>query len=159
MVNPNEIEGLKKLLEAKNILLDEFLNLTMLQQEAILNENYEFLAEITEKKAQIIDKVNNVDDKFIELFEKIKRDENINSFDELKNVDKEQIIKIKNFTSSIMEKLKTIKEIDEKNAMLINSKYEELKRNIKKLKSNQEAIRDYSGYKAMKNQSIFDKKE
>ncbi|WAM30827.1 flagellar protein FlgN [Caldicellulosiruptor naganoensis] len=152
-------EKLINLLEEKEKLVDKFLELTNLQQEYILNDNFDELSEIVDKKAKLIERINILDDEFIKEFEGIKKAKNIKSFDEITDIDKETGILLKSLTSSIMEKLKVIKEIDEKNSILIRAKFDEVKRTIKTLRYKKEAIKDYTSYKQIDYHSGFDKKE
>lgn len=152
-------EKLIGLLEDKEKLIDEFLKFTHLQEEYILNDNYDELSKIVEKKSELIKKINDIDDEFLKEFEWIKQKKNVNSFDEIEDVDREIAAKLKYLTSSIMDKLKIIKEIDEKNTILIRSKFDELKKTIKNVKYKKEAISDYSSYQKSQYRSDFDKKK
>ncbi|WPX07790.1 flagellar protein FlgN [Anaerocellum danielii] len=152
-------EKLINLLEEKEKLIDQFLQLTNIQQEYILNDNFDELGEIVDKKARLIERINSIDDEFIKEFEGIKKAKNIKSFDEITDIDKETGILLKNLTSSILQKLQVIKDIDEKNNVLIRAKFDELKKTIKSMKYKKEALKDYSQYKQTQFPSGFDRKE
>ncbi|WAM33038.1 flagellar protein FlgN [Caldicellulosiruptor morganii] len=152
-------EKLINLLEEKEKLVDQFLQLTNLQQEYILNDNFDELGEVVDKKAKLIERINSIDDEFIKEFEGIKKAKNIKSFDEITDIDKETGVLLKSLTSSILQKLQVIKDIDEKNNVLIRSKFDELKKTIKSMRYKKEALKDYSQYKQSQFPSGFDRKE
>jgi len=146
------------LLEQKNQCLDEFLKLTQYQNQAILNENFDELSNLVENKNRLIKIISLIDKQFLTIFEEIKKQKKVETFDQIDDIDFEIKTNIKNVTSIIMEKLTIIKELDEKNTVLIKSKYEDLKKNISKVQYNKKAINQYYEQKRF-GPSIFDKKE
>uniref|UniRef100_A0A7C5V3T4 Flagellar protein FlgN n=1 Tax=Caldicellulosiruptor owensensis TaxID=55205 RepID=A0A7C5V3T4_9FIRM len=150
---------LVSLLEEKERLVDRFLALTSLQQEYILNDNFDELSKIVDEKADLIERINKIDDQFMDEFENIKVKKGIKSFDEITDIDKETSILLKNLTSAILQKLQVIKDIDEKNNILIRAKFDEIKRALKSMRYKKEALKDYSQYKQNQFPTGFDKKE
>jgi len=150
---------LVSLLEEKERLVDRFLALTSLQQEYILNDNFDELSKIVDEKADLIERINKIDDQFMDEFENIKVKKGIKSFDEITDIDKETGILLKNLTSAILQKLQVIKDIDEKNNILIRAKFDEIKRALKSMRYKKEALKDYSQYKQNQFPTGFDKKE
>lgn len=147
------------LLEEKEKLIDRFLTLTNLQQEYILNDNFDELSKIVDEKSELIEKINHLDSEFLKEFESIKIQKGIKSFDEITDIDKQTGILLKSLTSTILQKLQVIKEMDEKNSILIRSKYDEIKRIIKSMRYKKEALKDYSKYRQENFLSGFDEKE
>lgn len=135
---------LVSLLEEKEKLLDRFLTLTSLQQEYILNDNFDEISKVVDEKGDLIERINRIDSEFLEEFESIKRQKGIKSFDEITDIDKETGILLKNLTSSILQKLQVIKDIDEKNNILIRAKFDEIKKTLKSMRYKKEALKDYS---------------
>ncbi|ADL42238.1 hypothetical protein COB47_0933 [Caldicellulosiruptor obsidiansis OB47] len=150
---------LVSLLEEKEKLVDRFLTLTSLQQEYILNDNFDELSKIVDEKADLIERINKIDDQFMDEFENIKVKKGIKSFDEITDIDKETGILLKSLTSSILQKLQVIKDIDEKNNILIRAKFDEIKRALKSMRYKKEALKDYSQYKQNQFPAGFDRKE
>lgn len=150
---------LVSLLEEKEKLVDRFLTLTTLQQEYILNDNFDELSKIVDEKGDLIERINRIDSEFLEEFESIKKQKGIKSFDEITDIDKETGILLKSLTSSILQKLQVIKDIDEKNNILIRAKFDEIKKTIKSMRYKKEALKDYSQYKQTQFPSGFDRKE
>jgi len=124
-----------------------------------LNDNFDELSKIVDEKADLIERINKIDDQFMDEFENIKVKKGIKSFDEITDIDKETGILLKSLTSSILQKLQVIKDIDEKNNILIRAKFDEIKRALKSMRYKKEALKDYSQYKQNQFPAGFDRKE
>lgn len=144
----------EKLLHLKNIL-----KLTEKQKKVIDNGNIEKLNEYIAQKQNEIDAIDKLDIKFIEIYNSIKKENNIASLEEL-NTEYHPLVKeIKNVVEEITNLLKFIQEIEGYNNETLKKEFIQVKAKLKGVKQGKKMVNAYNSYKKMSGSIFINKKK
>lgn len=139
----DRIDIIIKVSHEKKILLNEILNLTKKQKDIIENDNMDDLGKVLKDKEDLMNKIDNLDKDFLSLYNTIKLDEKIDSFESI-DINKFDNIKLlKDVISEINKLLSEISSIDRENTINIKKNIDQIKLDIKHVKKSKKA---YNGY-------------
>lgn len=138
------IDTMVALSKEKNELLLEILQLTKLQKDVIEKEDMEELNYILDKKDKIMLEIDKIDVSFLTLYGQLKREENIDSLDEI-NTDKYPNLKdLKEVVGEVTSTLMSISLLDEKNNKSIRESLEKTKLELRRVKKGKIAYKGYT---------------
>ncbi|WP_130805955.1 flagellar protein FlgN [Senegalia massiliensis] len=137
-----KIEKLNSLLSDKKILLEDFFKLTIVQKKLIENNDIDKLNRIINNKENLIEKINGLDVKFLEIYNNIKEIEGIDDLSQL-SIDKSYLVKLKELTSKCEKLMKSIKAQDDENNTMIKSEFEDIKKNLREIKRGKTTTNKY----------------
>ncbi|MBU5436597.1 flagellar protein FlgN [Tissierella sp. MSJ-40] len=138
------IDTMVALSKEKNELLLEILQLTKLQKDLIEKEDMEELNYVLDKKDKIMLEIDKIDVSFLTLYGQLKREENIDSLDEI-NTDKYPNLKdLKEVVAEVTSTLMSISLLDEKNNKSIRESLEKTKLELRRVKKGKIAYKGYN---------------
>ena len=138
------IDSMVVLSREKNELLLEILQLTKLQKDVIEKEDMEELHYILDKKDKIMLEIDKIDVSFLTLYGQLKREENIDSLDEI-NTDKYPSLKdLKKVVGEVTSTLMSISLLDEENNKSIRESLERTKLELRRVKKGKVAYKGYN---------------
>ncbi|MGN6710160.1 hypothetical protein [Anaerocolumna jejuensis] len=159
MNNQTYIKILQDTLVKKNQILDELLLLTV-QQEMILDNSimdYEKFETCISQKEVLINQLNQLDDGFEALYERIRVE-----LPELNEDSKGLILDMQNFIKDIMMKSTKLQALEHKNKLKLDLFLTSQKREIRTMKMNNKTTTSYYGNMSgqnLNNSFFFDKKK
>ncbi|MBF8982955.1 flagellar export chaperone FlgN [Lutibacter sp. B2] len=142
----NNIEPLIDLCCEKENELKKIVKIAFTQQDAIEKEDMEELDKINEQKQSIMDQINKMDINFLTQLEKLKSDLGIASMGDI-DVNAFPRIKIlKEKISNVMMLLRRIDELDKKNTVEMNKRFDKVKENLRKSKAQNQSKKIAASY-------------
>ena len=145
---------LYKLSEAKLTLMKDLMKKTKEQAKAIENEDTELLNKTIEDKNKIIEKIDLLDNEFLQKYERLKNYLGVESLEELSDNSQNQFKELKGKVSQITKETDKIKQVDRKNMQKMKQEMEKVQSNIQTVKKGKKAVKGYNE-KYSKNSSIF----
>lgn len=145
------IDILAESLKKKNTILDEIRKANAEQKQILADENLtpEAFEKTLDKKADLIDELNQLDEGFEQLYEKVR--------EELQNHMEQYADKIRLMQEEIQkitDKTVAIQTEELRNKQLIENKFSSVKQQIRKVKSSQKAVNTY--YRNMMNRDVME---
>ncbi|KAB3539651.1 flagellar protein FlgN [Alkaliphilus pronyensis] len=143
----------KIVIELQNIcnhklnIMKQILSLTIAQKEALTNkedQGINLLNQIIEEKQSLIDIVNQLDHDFITNYEAIKKLLKIDSFEECTEEPVKGFKQLKDTVNEIVNVTKDISQLDKENMEMANSNMNELKAQLKNIKTGKKVINSYN---------------
>ncbi|MDY4838246.1 MAG: flagellar export chaperone FlgN [Lachnospiraceae bacterium] len=151
MSNKDYITILAESLQKKNAVLDEIQKANEEQRQILTDENLtpEEFEKTLGKKAELIDQLNQLDEGFEQIYEKVR--------EELKDhmeAYAEQIRQMQAEIQKITDKTVAIQTEELRNKQLIENKFSSIKKQIREVKSSQKAVNTY--YRNMMNRGVME---
>ncbi len=154
-----EFRNLADIVSKKKILLEEMLEYTRSQSQAITEDSLEQLQKLIDKKQKRIETINRLDDEFENIFNQVKKGMGAESLEEIKAGNINGVLTLKNLVADVMKLVKEIGVVEEENRnkakRLLNAFGSKIK-NIKNGKKTNNAYRQ--GYFAAPSYFIDKKK-
>lgn len=137
---------LKDTLMKKNLILDKLVGIVELQERCLdaYQMDLEQFEDTLSEKDNLIQQLNDFDDGFEKVYERVSEEINANKFSY-----KEDIIKLQELIRTITEKSTKIQGIEKKNKVKLESQFTKKKKEIKDFKVSSETVSSY--YKNMAN--------
>lgn len=136
-------------LEKKNAILDEIQKINQEQKQILSDENLtpEMFEKTLDKKSALIDGLNQLDEGFAQLYEKVRPEiqNHMKQYADLIRKMQEEITKITDKTVAIQ-----IEEL--RNKQLAENRFSAIKKQIREVKSSQKAVNTY--YRNMMNRNV-----
>ena len=136
-------------LEKKNAILDEIQKINQEQKQILSDENLtpEMFEKTLDKKSALIDGLNQLDEGFAQLYEKVRPEiqNHMKHYADLIRKMQEEITKITDKTVAIQ-----IEEL--RNKQLAENRFSAIKKQIREVKSSQKAVNTY--YRNMMNRNV-----
>lgn len=150
MTGRDYIDILAESLKKKNDILDEIRKANQEQKQILADENLtpEAFEKTLDKKAALIDELNQLDEGFEQLYEKV-RPEIQNHMEDYAD----QIHRMQEEIQQITDKTVAIQAEELRNKQLIESKFSSIKKQIREVKSSQKAVNTY--YRNMMNRNVM----
>ena len=150
MSNRDYITILAESLKKKNTVLDEIQKANEEQKQILADENLtpDAFEKTLEKKADLIEELNKLDEGFEQVYEKVR--------EELKDHMEqyaEQIRQMQTEIQKITDKTVAIQTEELRNKQLIENKFSSIKKQIREVKSSQKAVNTY--YRNMMNRGVM----
>lgn len=136
----------------KEKLLDQFFKLTKSQTKSIREEEFDSLDKLLVEKAELMERIDELDSKFLEEFNILKEEEDIESMEEIDTSKFSNIKELKEVATILSQLLKDIYEVDSENTKLISKNLEGVKSELKHVKDSKAA---YKGYNVEQTGSIM----
>ena len=151
MSNRDYITILAESLKKKNTVLDEIQKANEEQKQIVADENLtpDAFEKTLEKKADLIEELNKLDEGFEQVYEKVR--------EELKDHMEqyaEQIWQMQEEIQKITDKTVAIQAEELRNKQLIEQKFSSIKKQIREVKSSQKAVNTY--YRNMMNRGVME---
>lgn len=151
MSNRDYITILAESLKKKNTVLDEIQKANEEQKQILADENLtpDAFEKTLEKKADLIEELNKLDEGFEQVYEKVR--------EELKDHMEqyaEQIRQMQEEIQKITDKTVAIQAEELRNKQLIEQKFSSIKKQIREVKSSQKAVNTY--YRNMMNRGVME---
>ena len=148
MSGEDYIDILAESLVKKNHILDEIRKLNQEQKQILSDENLtpEMFEKTLDKKAALIDELNQMDEGFQQLYEKVRPEiqEHMEHYADKIRMMQEEIQKITDKTVAIQTE-------ELRNKQLVENKFSSIKKQIREVKSSQKAVNNY--YRNMMNRN------
>ncbi|EOD00379.1 flagellar protein FlgN [Caldisalinibacter kiritimatiensis] len=148
------LKELISLSKDKQFHLKKILEITKKQQQVIEKSDTDRLQAYITKKQKEIDCIDKLDIKFTEIYERIKKNNNVTSLDELNTEYHPYLKELKDIVEEITNLLKNIQEIELENNKKIKREFQQVKEKLKNVKQGKKMVKGYSAYKKPKG-SIF----
>ena len=151
MSNRDYITILAESLKKKNTVLDEIQKANEEQKQILADENLtpDAFEKTLEKKADLIEELNKLDEGFEQVYEKVR--------EELKDHMEqyaEQIRQMQTEIQKITDKTVAIQTEELRNKQLIENKFSSIKKQIREVKSSQKAVNTY--YRNMMKRGVME---
>ncbi len=153
------VRKLTEVSQIKYTLLQQALDLTQLQTDALSKEDLDRLGQIIEKKQKVIDQIAPYDTDFEVYFKRLKYELKVESLDELKNTKIDGIRELKAVIDGIVKLMDQINEIDGKNQSVAREQRDKLSLEITKLRQGKTVNSAYNPKPITTNSSMFDTKK
>lgn len=140
----HKIEKLLQFLSEKYLKLETIKVDAENQTKNILEGNLDGIEFIINKRDQISKDVDLIDAKFLEQFEAIKKEYDVNELSEIKDLDKEDIKKLQDKITDIKTLLSEIMLIDKKNILSMENLIEDNKKDLKQVKNGRKLNKAYN---------------
>lgn len=140
----NNINEMIEVSLKKEKLLNEFYSLTRSQMEFLKLEDFEKLEKLLVDKSNLMERINKLDGKFLDKFEKIKQLENIDSIEEIDSNKYKNLKQLKDIITKLSQRLKEIYELDNENTKLISKNLDGVKFELRNVKNSQIAYKGYN---------------
>ena len=152
-----DIINIIQILEEKNNLLDELIKFTSHQKDFIKEQEIDKLGRLLESKELRMNKIDELDSSFLNLFEKVKNDFGVEELDDLKL---EQNLKkrLQEKTVGIMEKLNKLYEMDQEIQELTGNTHQNLKKKVNKINTGKKVRKGYEKNFSRSDGIFLDKK-
>lgn len=151
MSGEDYIDILAESLVKKNHILDEIRKLNQEQKQILSDENLtpEMFEKTLDKKAALIDELNQMDEGFQQLYEKVRPEiqEHMEHYADKIRMMQEEIQKITDKTVAIQTE-------EFRNKQLVENKFSSIKKQIREVKSSQKAVNTY--YRNMMNRNVME---
>ncbi|MCF2642422.1 MAG: flagellar export chaperone FlgN [Lachnospiraceae bacterium] len=151
MSGEDYIDILAESLVKKNHILDEIRKLNQEQKQILSDENLtpEMFEKTLDKKAALIDELNQMDEGFQQLYEKVRPEiqEHMEHYADKIRMMQEEIQKITDKTVAIQTE-------ELRNKQLVENKFSSIKKQIREVKSSQKAVNTY--YRNMMNRNVME---
>lgn len=151
MSGEDYIDILAESLVKKNHILDEIRKLNQEQKQILSDENLtpEMFEKTLDKKAALIDELNQMDEGFQQLYEKVRPEiqEYMEHYADKIRMMQEEIQKITDKTVAIQTE-------ELRNKQLVENKFSSIKKQIREVKSSQKAVNTY--YRNMMNRNVME---
>lgn len=143
-MSTEKIDNMIELSLNKKNLLNEILKLTK-DQSLIINENdFEKLDLILDKKSKSMSDVDELDKKFLKLYSELKKEEDIESLEDIDSNKFKNIVDLKKIVSDLYSILEEISVIDKANTSIMDKHLEEIKSELKGVKDVKKAYKGYN---------------
>lgn len=152
-----KIDEMSCVLTNKKNKMQEILELTKLQKDAIENKNDEKLSELIDKKQLAINQIDALDMKFNSLFNEVKKDLGVSSLEEIK--DKQEFKEVKIYVEEIIRLINEIISIEKENSVKIREEYDDIKDKIRQINDVKKATNAYEGMSKTMDGVFIDKKK
>lgn len=151
MSGEDYIDILAESLVKKNHILDEIRKLNQEQKQILSDKNLtpEMFEKTLDKKAALIDELNQMDEGFQQLYEKVRPEiqEHMEHYVDKIRMMQEEIQKITDKTVAIQTE-------ELRNKQLMENKFSSIKKQIREVKSSQKAVNTY--YRNMMNRNVME---
>lgn len=151
MSGEDYIDILAESLVKKNHILDEIRKLNQEQKQILSDENLtpEMFEKTLDKKEALIDELNQMDEGFQQLYEKVRPEiqEHMEHYADKIRMMQEEIQKITDKTVAIQTE-------ELRNKQLVENKFSSIKKQIREVKSSQKAVNTY--YRNMMNRNVME---
>lgn len=151
MSGEDYIDILAESLVKKNHILDEIRKLNQEQKQILSDENLTpgMFEKTLDKKAALIDELNQMDEGFQQLYEKVRPEiqEHMEHYADKIRMMQEEIQKITDKTVAIQTE-------ELRNKQLVENKFSSIKKQIREVKSSQKAVNTY--YRNMMNRNVME---
>ncbi|MCF6465254.1 flagellar protein FlgN [Clostridium sp. Cult2] len=151
-MSTERIAELISITKEKNRLLNSMYNISKKQMDKIEKEDMDSLTNIMDNKDRLMKKIDKLDLSFITIFSQIKKENSIDSIDELNLEEYPNLGELKEVVKEVSSTLMTISLLDEKNTQAMKERLEQTKLELRKLKEGKKA---YKGYNASTTESIL----
>lgn len=141
-----DIKLLIKLLDKKIEYVSHLKNMSKNQESIINHEKADTLYSYMGKRKELIDEINKIDMAFIQTYNKFKLETKIRHINEADIKKYPELKELKNRTNIIMTLLEEMRINDEKNKVLMEGELSELKKKMKKLKTQKSSKKISSTY-------------
>ncbi|MDR7856878.1 flagellar export chaperone FlgN [Tissierella sp.] len=141
----------------KKKLLTDLLKLTKKQKDLIDNDNLDDLGIVLEDKENIMNKVDIIDKDFLGLYNTIKSEEGIDSFDKIDVRKFDNVKTLKDIVEDVNNILNEISALDNENTRKMKSNIDKIKLDIKQVKEGKKAYKGYN-YESSVSMLIDEKK-
>ena len=142
----NNIETLIDICCEKENELKKIVKIAFLHQDAIEKEDMEELYKVNEQKQSIMDHINKMDIKFLTQLEKLKSDLGITSIGDIDVNAFPRIKDLKEKISDVMMLLRRIDELDKKNTLEMNKRFDKVKENLRTSKAQKQSRKITASY-------------
>ena len=149
------LNKLQALTQAKKDNLNALLELTQSQQESIEAENTENLIAMVEEKQVIIDKIDQNDKEYEEVFAAMKETMGISSLEGVKSTD---FLKLQDETRELVSIINSIQDLEKENSRKLQEQMNELKTKMKQVQQGKQSIKGYGGKTPEGDGHFIDKK-
>lgn len=158
------IQILNDLLTQKYNLLENMLDITKLQSQAIVEDDVDELDKLIRGKQTIINNIDRLDEKFNEVFYELKNksgvDGNCDSSDILGYLDKAESEKLKTNTGKILSIINEIIELEKENNKKLHNSMDHYRNQMKNINVGKKALSVYNKpYSASSPAYFIDKKK
>lgn len=153
------INDLNQIIEKKLELFHEMYKITVSQQKDIEENEADNIEVLVQQKQQVIDKIDKLDESFVEGFNKLKKEFQLDSVDLIDTNKYPEMINIKNHIKSIMGIAHKIMELENSNRIKLENIFQSVKEELKQLNKGKRSLRAYEP-KPIYNDGVFiDKKK
>lgn len=145
------LDSLKDSLILKSSLLSEVTELSYQQKEIVSaeNVNWDEFDQLVDKKSELIDKLNNLDDGFETVYSRISSE-----LESDKDKYKDRIINIQNLIKEVTEKSTSLMALEERNKVLVTNSFKKARQKISQNKVSNKVASSY--YRAMSKVNYID---
>ncbi len=153
----DKVINLTEILQEKNNILVELLNLTEHQLQFLKNQEIDKLGRVLESKQLRIDRIDKLDKEFVKQFTVIKSSYGIQEISELE-IDKKYLRELKNITMQITVMLEKLYKLDQQIQKLADKNHKSIKARIKKINTGRKARKGYKLNQSHKGSVFMDRK-
>lgn len=154
----NNLNNLYELSQKKLALMNEILQITKEQESCIKAEDFDALGKTINDKQLRIDKIDEIDKEFNDIFKDIKDKYKVGSIDQLKDYDKFRVKKLQDCISEIMNTVKETMDIEKRNNDRVKMLKDKIAMNIKKVNQGKLINTAYRNAKNIQAPSFYDNK-
>lgn len=154
----SNLTELYELSQEKLALMKEILQITREQESCIAEDKLDTLGKTINDKQLRIDRIDELDKEFNNIFSNIKDKYRVESIDQLEDYDKVHVQKLQDCIAEIMSTIKEIIDIEKVNNDKVKTLKEKMAVNIKKVNQSKLINSAYSNAKAIQPSRFYDNK-
>lgn len=143
-MNTENINSLINLSKDKKNMLEEILRQTEKQTDLIINDKLDEMEILLEEKQKIMNEIDLLDMRFLEIYNDIKSTEKIDSIHHIDINKYSNLKELKNIVKSINSILDKISKLDKENTSKMKESLESVRSNIKNVKNGKKAYKGYN---------------
>lgn len=158
-MNNQHIDDLNKIIAQKLALFKDIYSITVAQQKDIVENEADNIDALVQQKQQVIDKIDKLDQDFLNGYKKLKEELGIDSL-ELIDTDKHPEMKnIKEHIKSIMGMAHKIMELENSNKEKLDSIFQNVKDELRHIKAGKRSVKAYESTPTYNDGVFIDKKK
>lgn len=148
------IKDLNYILEQKSKLFKEILDITILQREDIENNRAANIGTLVDRKQQVIDTIDKLDQSFLQGYQKLKDELKLDRPDKIDTDKHPELKTLKQYVEGIMELAGRIMELENGNHEKLNEIFNEVKNELKQINVGKRSLKAYEK-PIMQNDGIY----
>ncbi|MFZ5354305.1 MAG: flagellar export chaperone FlgN [Bacillota bacterium] len=153
------VTNLHKLIDKKIELFNEILAITVKQKDDIINNSADNIEELVNSKQQVINRIDEIDKAFKQLFDLLKKSLNVDSLESINPKEYPALIDLKGKVSSVMAIAGEIMKLENENRDKMNMLFNEVKAELRQMKTGKKSLKAYES-PVINNDGVFiDKKK
>lgn len=153
------IDDLNQIIEQKLALFEEIYNITVAQQKEIVENEANNIDVLVQQKQQVIDKIDKLDQDFINGYKMLKEELGIDSLELIDTNKHPEMKNIKDHIKSIMGMAHKIMELENSNKEKLDSIFQNVKAELRHIKAGKRSVKAYETVPISNDGIFIDKKE